>query len=89
VGALFATAAAFACAALTLARPFGRTGSRAATKASVVRQAWEGLRYLAANRMLRALAVSGPLVSASLALGLAFAAAACVLAAALAYVAVD
>lgn len=59
VGALFASAGAFAGAALTLARPVGRASpTRGTARASVVRQAWEGLRYVVANRTLRGLAVS-------------------------------
>ena len=59
VGALFATAAAFAGAALTLVRPVGRASpAKGTARASVVRQAWEGLRYVVANRTLRGLAVS-------------------------------
>ncbi len=58
VGALFATAAAFAGAALVLARPVGRVAPGTAADASVVHHAWEGLRYVVANRTLRGLAVS-------------------------------
>ena len=65
VGALFATAVAFAGAALVLSRPLGRTASEAAAGASVVRQAWEGLRYVAANRTLRGLALSYSLYQVS------------------------
>lgn len=58
VGALFATAAAFAVAALALARPVGDAGPKSSTGVSVARQAWEGLRYVAAHRTLRGLAAS-------------------------------
>jgi len=58
VGALLATAAAFGGAALALARPVGRTTLGSAAGAPVVGQAWEGLRYVSANRTLRGLAVS-------------------------------
>ena len=65
VVALFATAAAFACAALTLARPIGRTATKTTAGVSVFRQAWEGLRYVAGNRTLRGLAVSYSLYQVS------------------------
>ena len=57
-GALLATSAVFTGAALAFLRPVGRAIPRPRPSGSILREAWEGLRCVVANPILRGIALS-------------------------------